>query len=36
MKLFTLDHRFIIAKGGVLAGKTRKAVIKTMGILLNM
>jgi mRNA interferase MazF len=26
MKLFTLDHRFVLAKRGTLAGKDRKAV----------
>ena len=36
MKLFTLDHRFIIAKGGMLASKDRKAVTKALEMLLGM
>lgn len=36
MKLFTLDHRFIIAGNGELAGKDRKAVIKSLDVLLEM
>jgi mRNA interferase MazF len=36
MKLFTLDHRFIIAKSGMLASKDRKAVTKALEMLLDM
>jgi len=36
MKLFTLDHRFIIAKSGMLASKDRKAVTKALEMMLDM
>jgi len=35
MKLFTLDHRFIIASSGMLATKDRKAVTKALEALLD-
>ncbi len=35
MKLFTLDHRFVLAKRGKLADKDRKAVSKALAALLG-
>jgi mRNA interferase MazF len=35
MKLFTLDHRFVLAKCGKLADKDRKSVAKALAVLLG-
>ena len=35
MKLFTLDHRFVLAKCGRLADKDRKSVAKALAVLLG-
>jgi len=35
MKLFTLDHRFVVAKCGILADRDKKAVAKALQMLLG-
>ncbi|HWP94546.1 MAG TPA: type II toxin-antitoxin system PemK/MazF family toxin [Gammaproteobacteria bacterium] len=35
MKLFTLDHRFVLGKRGELAAKDRKAVSRALAVLLG-